>query len=59
MKINTVWSHLYVVSRKKQKNKNTKLIEKEIRLVVARGGRGQRKGELEEGGQKIKLPVIK
>ena len=35
--------------KSKHKNKNTKLIEKEIRLVVARGG-SLEEGKLKEGG---------
>ena len=34
------------------KKKKTKLIEKEIRLVVTRGG-GWEEGDLEESGQKV------
>ena len=38
--------------------KQTKLIEKDIRLVVTRG-RGQEEGELEEGGQKAQTSCYK
>lgn len=42
------WSHFNV----KSKNKQTELIEHEIRYAVTRG-RGWEEGELEEGGQKV------
>ena len=42
----------------KTKQKITKFIDTEKRLVVARGRRG-RVGKIGEGGQKVKLPVIK
>ena len=47
-KTNTVLSHLYVESKKKNK-----LIETENGLVVSRDGR------MSESGQRVKLPVIK
>ena len=50
-KTNRVWSHLYVESENKNKNK---LIDTENRLVVARG-REWRVGEMGEGGQKVQI----
>ena len=49
-KTNTVWSHLYVESKK------FKLIETESRLVVVRGGGIGEKGE---GGQRVQTSRYK
>ena len=58
-KTNTVQFHLYVASKKQNKWTNkTKIIDKEKRMVVARG-KGGWVGEMGEGGQEVKLPVIK
>lgn len=43
--------------QKQRNNKNTKLIEKELRPVVTRDGGGA--GRLEEGATMCKLPVIR
>ena len=51
-----VWTNTPPKQTNKQKLTQTKLIEKEIRLVVTRGG-GLREGELDEGGQKVQTAV--
>ena len=52
---NIVWQVNYTSKTNRQTNQP---MEKEIRFVVTRSGRLE-EGELDEGGQRYKLPVIR
>ena len=57
-KTNTIWSYLYVESKKGKKKQNKELIDTENWLIVARG-RVWRVDEMSEGDQNIQISSYK